>query len=69
MIRHSHEQVEEQLAAILHLVLHGAAALECVPATDDQGEIVRPQLRVVVGCVVVGVAGAAEDCTTLDAGL
>jgi hypothetical protein len=37
--------------------LHGAAALECATAADDEGEVVRAQLGVSVGRVGVGVTG------------
>ena len=64
------KQVKEELAAAVeHLELHGAAALEGAAAADDEGEVVRPQLGVRVGSVGVGVAGRGEDGAGLDAGL
>lgn len=36
VVAHSNEQVKEQFATNLHLHLHGAAALERLPASDNQ---------------------------------
>lgn len=70
MIHHRNEQIKEQRrAALLHLHLHRAAALERVAAADDEREVVRAELRVRSGCVGVGVAGGGEDGAALDAGL
>lgn len=69
VVDHGNEQVEEQLTAILHLVLHRAAALEGVARTDDEREVVSTELGVVVGCVGVGVTGRSEDCRALNARL
>jgi hypothetical protein len=54
VIYHGNKQVEEQLTAVLHLVLHCAAALEGVARTDDERKVVRTKLGVVVRCVGVG---------------
>jgi hypothetical protein len=43
MINQSNKEVKEQFPALFHLHLHRAAALECLPASDDECEIVRPQ--------------------------
>lgn len=40
MIAHSDEEVEEHLAAVLHLDTHSAASLESVATTNDEGEVV-----------------------------
>lgn len=56
MVAHGDEQVEEQRATVLHLGLHGAAPFECISAADDEGQVVCPQLGVVVGSVGVGIA-------------
>lgn len=70
MIDHGDEQVEEQRRAThLHLMLQGAAALESVPAADDESEVMRTQLRVAGRGIGVGVAGGGEDGAALDAGL
>lgn len=69
VVDHGNEQVEEQLTAVLHLVLHCAAALESVARTDDQCEVVRTKLGVVVGCVGVGVTSRGQDRRALDARL
>ena len=48
VIAHSHKQVEEQFATILHLHLHGSAPLESLPTSDDQSKIMsaKPRFRV-----------------------
>lgn len=67
MVHHGDEQIEEERrAALLHLHLHRAAALERVAAADDEGEVMCPQLGVGGRCVRVGVAGRREDGATLD---
>lgn len=69
VVAESDEQVEEKLtAAIEHLHLHGAAALEGGAAADDEGEVVGTQLGVGVGRVCVGVAGGRENGAALYAG-
>jgi hypothetical protein len=69
MIHHGDKKIEEQLSSILHLVLHRTASLECVTRTNDQCEIVRSQLGIIVGRVGVGVAGGCQNGAALDAGL
>lgn len=69
VIYHGNEQVEEQLTAVFHLVLHRTAALESVARTDDERKVVRTELRVVVRCVGVGVTGRSQDGRALDARL
>jgi hypothetical protein len=66
VVDHGNEQVEEEFATILHLVLHCATALEGVTSSDDEGEIVCAKLRVVVGCVGVCEACRAEYGRALD---
>lgn len=61
--------IDSQQASSLHLHLHGAAPLERSPAADDQGQVVRPQLRVTLRRVGVRVPRAREDGAALDAGL
>lgn len=69
MVAQSHEQVKEELAAaVVHLELHRAAALEGGAAADDEGEVVSPQLGVRVGRVGVGEAGRGQDDAAGDAG-
>ena len=36
MVANRHKEIKEQFATNLHLHLHGAAALEGLPASDDQ---------------------------------
>ena len=70
VVAQGNKQVEEELgAAVEHLQLHGAAALEGGAAADDEGEVVGAQLGVGVGCVGVGVAGRRQDGAALDARL
>ena len=69
MIDHGDEQVEEELAAVLHLVLHCAAALEGVSGADDEREVVCAKLRVVVRSVGVCVTGGGQDGRALYARL
>lgn len=70
MVAQGDEQVEEELgAAVQHLELHGAAALEGAAAADDEGEVVGAQLGVRVGSVGVGIPGRGQDGASLDAGL
>jgi len=37
VVAHRHEEIKEQFATILHLLLHGAAPLERLRRTDNQG--------------------------------
>lgn len=68
MVAEGDEEVEEELAAaVVHLELHGAAALEGAAAADDEGKVVGTQLGVRVGGVGVGVAGGCEDGAALNA--
>ena len=53
MVTHSNEEVEEQLAALFHLLCHRCAALERVAAADDESEVVSSQLRIVLGSVSI----------------
>lgn len=58
MVAEGDKQVKEELsAAVEHLELHGAAALERAPAADDEGEIVGAQLGVGVRSIGVGITG------------
>lgn len=69
MIAQSDEQIkEERRATVIHLKLHRSAALEGAARADDQGEIVRPQLRVVVRRVGIGIPGRRQDGAALNAG-
>lgn len=69
MVDHGNEQVEEEFAPVLHLVLHRAAALEGVPSSDDEREVVCTELRVVVRSIGVCVTGRRQDGRALDARL
>lgn len=61
MVTHSDEEVEEQLASLLHLLRHCAAPLKGVAATDDQSKEVSPKLRVAIRSVGVCPAGRSQD--------
>lgn len=69
VIYHGNEQVEEQLTAVFHLVLHRAAALEGVARADDERKVVRTKLGVVVRRIGVGVTSRCQDGRALDARL
>lgn len=69
MVDHGDEQVKEELAAILHLVLHGAAALERVSSADNEGKIVCSEFGVAVGCVHVRKPSRCQDGRALNARL
>jgi hypothetical protein len=64
-----YSQIKEQFASILHLHLHGAAALECLPAADNQSKVMSAKARVVVWSVLVGVPSTAQDDADLDSTL
>jgi hypothetical protein len=69
MIAQGDEEIKEQLrATVVHLQLHGAAALEGASAAYDEGQVVCSQLGVGVGRVGVGVASRRQDGAALDAG-
>ena len=67
MITHGDEEVEEQLAAVLHLDLHCTAALECRAAADDKSKIVSTQLGVIVRSMSVCPTSRRKDRGNLDA--
>lgn len=70
VVAKSNKEIKEKLcAAVVHLQLHGAAALEGAAAADDEGEIVCAQLGVGVGCVGVCVSGRCKNGASLDARL
>src|SRR5215469_16297197 len=69
MVANCHEEIKEQFAANLHLHLHGAAALEGFPASDDQSQVMSAEARVTVRRVLVGIACTAQDGTDLDSTL
>jgi len=79
VVAHGDKQVEKQFptsfavhvaaAALLHLGLHGAAALEGLAAPDDERQVMSAQAAVRVGRVCVTVLSAAEDGADVDAGL
>ena len=61
MVAHSDEKIEEQLAALFHLSLHGATSLESVSTSDDECKVVSTKLRVGVGCVGICESGRGKD--------
>lgn len=69
MITHRYKKIKKQFPSLFHLHLHRTAPLKRRPTPDDQGEIMRPELRLVLGGITVGVACAGKDGTTLDAGV
>ena len=69
VVDHGDEQIEEELAAILHLVLHRTAALECVASADDEREIMCSKFRVAVRRVGIREASRRQDSGALNARL
>jgi hypothetical protein len=58
MITQRHEQVKKKLTTTsLHLHLHSPATLEGSSAADYESKVMSSKLRVVVGCVGIGIAG------------
>lgn len=69
MVAESDKEVKEELRApVVHLELHGSAALKGAAGADDEGEVVGSQLGVRVGSVGVGVSRRGEDGAALDTG-
>lgn len=66
MIDHGDEEIEEELATILHLILHGATALERVARTDNEREVMRTQLGIVIRRIRIRVPCRREDGRALD---
>lgn len=66
MITHGNEQIEKQIATLLHLHLHRPTALKRRPTTDNQRQIVRAQLGLSIRRVRVCVPRTQQDCVTLD---
>lgn len=69
VVHHGDEQIKKQSAAVLHLVLHRAAALEGVSCSNNEREIVCSKFRVIVGCIGISKASRCQDCGALNAGL
>jgi len=69
VVAHSHEQIKEQFATILHFHLHRAAALERPPAADNESKVMSAEARVTVWCILVRVPSATEDGANLDSAL
>jgi hypothetical protein len=67
VVDHSDKQIKKELATVLHLILHRAAALEGVSSTDDEREVVRTEFRVVVGGIGICVTSGSQDSRALDA--
>jgi hypothetical protein len=69
MIAHSHKQIEEQFAPILHLHLHGSAPLESLATPDDQSKVMSAESRFCVWRVLIRIPSWSQDHVDLDAGL
>lgn len=70
MINQRNKQIKKQRRpTLLHLHLHRTTAFERTATTNDEREVVRPQLGVASGRVGVGEAGGGEDGAALHAGL
>lgn len=70
MVAQGDKQVKEELGiAVEHLELHSTAALEGAAGSDDESEVVRPELGIGVGRVGVGIASGGEDGAGLNSRL
>ncbi len=69
MVYHGNEQVEEELSTVLHLALHCAASLESVSGSNDEREIVRTKLRVIIGSIGVCVTRRRQNGRALNSRL
>lgn len=69
VIDHGDEQIEEELATTLHLILHSATALERVACPDDKRKIVGTQLGIVVRRIRIRIPRRRKDGRALDARL
>ena len=69
VITHRDKKIKEQLPAPLHLHLHRAAPLERAPTPDDQGQVMRPQLRIAVRRVRIREPRTRQDRRALDPAL
>lgn len=68
MVAQGDEQIkEERRAAVVHLQLHGPAALERASRADDECQIMCPQLGVILGRVGVRISRRRQDRAALDA--
>lgn len=63
------KQIEKQLSPRFHLHLHSPAALERVPAADQQRKVVCAQPRVRVWSVGIRVPCRGQDRAALGSGL
>ena len=66
MVTHSNKQIKEQLPTSLHLHLHSPTPLKRTPASNDQRQVMRPQLRVRIRCIGVCISRARQDRVALD---
>lgn len=69
MITHRHKQIKKHLPTPLHLHLHRPAVLERPPRPNNQRQVMRPQLRLRIWRVGVGVPRAGQDRAALDTGV
>ena len=69
VVDHGDEEVEKELAAMLHLILHRAAALESMASANDECQVVSAQLGVAVRSVGVCEARRRQDGRALYARL
>lgn len=69
MVAERNKQIEEQLAPHFHLHLHGAATLECLPAADNQSQVMSAKAGVAVRRVLIGIPSTAQDDADLDSAL
>lgn len=69
VVDHGDEEIEEQLATVLHLILHGAAPFEGVSCSDDESKVMSSKFGVIIGSVGVCEASRCQDGGALDSRL
>lgn len=66
MITHRNKQIKKQLPTLLHLHLHRPTPLKRRPTPDNQRQVMRPELRLGIRRVSVGIPRARKDRAALD---
>ena len=61
VVAHCHKQIKEQLAATLHLHLHGSTSLEGLATANNESQVMSTQARVGVRSVLVRIPSRSQD--------
>jgi hypothetical protein len=69
MITHGDEEIEEELAALFHLLRHSSTALEGVATADDERQVVAAEFGVVIWRVGICPSSRVEQRRHLYVGL